>query len=71
MKSQRFCIEQKKKFPAYGPDCWGLTSSHDPFRDYAHQVVANAAAPLKARYPVVASNDDQGFADAVAARGLL
>ncbi len=34
--NRRFCIEQKKKFPAYGPDCWGLTSSHDPFRDYAH-----------------------------------
>jgi hypothetical protein len=34
--NRRFCIEQKNKFPAYGPDCWGLTSSHDPFRDYAH-----------------------------------
>ena len=34
-------------------------------------VVANAAPPLKDRYTVVASNDDQGFADAVAARGLL
>jgi len=34
-------------------------------------VVANAAAPLKDRYAVVGSNDDQGFADAVAARGLL
>ena len=34
-------------------------------------VVANAAASLKARYAVVASNDDQGFAAAVAARGLL
>jgi len=34
-------------------------------------VVANAAAPLKDRYAVVGSNDDQGFADAVAALGLL
>jgi hydroxymethylpyrimidine pyrophosphatase-like HAD family hydrolase len=34
-------------------------------------VVANAAGPLKARYRVVASNDDQGFADAVADRGLV
>ncbi len=34
-------------------------------------VVANAAASLRARYAVVASNDDQGFAAAVAARGLL
>lgn len=34
-------------------------------------VVANAAAPLKARHRVVASNDDQGFAEAVASRGLL
>ena len=34
-------------------------------------VVANAAASLKARYAVVASNDDQGFAEAMAARGLL
>ncbi|GMQ76243.1 MAG: 5-amino-6-(5-phospho-D-ribitylamino)uracil phosphatase YwtE [Gammaproteobacteria bacterium] len=34
-------------------------------------VVANAAPSLKARYAVVASNDDQGFAEAMAARGLL
>jgi len=34
-------------------------------------VVANAAPSLRARYAVVASNDDQGFAAAVAARGLL
>ncbi len=34
-------------------------------------VVANAAASLKARYQVVASNDEQGFAEAVAARGLI
>jgi hydroxymethylpyrimidine pyrophosphatase-like HAD family hydrolase len=34
-------------------------------------VVANAAPPLKARYRVVASNDEQGFAEAVAARGLV
>lgn len=34
-------------------------------------VVANAAPPLKSRHRVVASNDDQGFAEAVAARGLL
>jgi hydroxymethylpyrimidine pyrophosphatase-like HAD family hydrolase len=34
-------------------------------------VVANAAAPLRARYCVVASNDEQGFAEAVAAQGLV
>lgn len=34
-------------------------------------VVANAAGSLKERYTVVASNDDQGFMEAVAARGLL
>lgn len=34
-------------------------------------VVANAAAPLKSRYRVVASNDEQGFAEAVAARALV
>lgn len=34
-------------------------------------VVANAAAPLRARYRVVASHDEQGFAEAVAARELL
>ncbi len=41
--------------------------------EWAHYsyVVANAAPSLKARYTVVASNDDQGFAEAVAARGLL
>ncbi len=41
--------------------------------DWAHQayVVANAAASLKRRYTVVASNDDQGFAQAVAASRLL
>ncbi len=41
--------------------------------EWAHHsfVVANAAPSLKARYAVVASNDDQGFAEAVAARGLL
>lgn len=38
--------------------------------DHAY-VVANAAPPLRERYKVVASNDDQGFAEAVAARGLL
>ena len=41
--------------------------------EWAHHayVVDNAAASLKARYRVVASNDEQGFAEAVAARGLL
>ncbi len=41
--------------------------------EWAHYsyVVANAAPSLKARYAVVASNDEQGFAQAVAARGLL
>ena len=41
--------------------------------EWAHQayVVANAADPLKRRYTVVASNDDQGFAQAMAASGLL
>lgn len=34
-------------------------------------VVANAAPPLKARYRVVASNDAQGFAEAVATHGLV
>jgi hydroxymethylpyrimidine pyrophosphatase-like HAD family hydrolase len=34
-------------------------------------VVANAAPPLRARYRVVASNDAQGFAEAVAAQGLV
>lgn len=34
-------------------------------------VVANATAALKRRYTVVASNDDQGFAQAMAASGLL
>lgn len=34
-------------------------------------VVANAAASLRERYTVVASNDDQGFVEALAARGLL
>lgn len=34
-------------------------------------VVANAAASLRERYTVVASNDEQGFVQAVAARGLL
>jgi hypothetical protein len=34
-------------------------------------VVANATAALKRRYRVVASNDDQGFAQAMAASGLL
>lgn len=34
-------------------------------------VVANAAQVLKERYRVVASNDEQGFAEAVAARGLV
>lgn len=34
-------------------------------------VVANAAEALKRRYRVVASNDEQGFAEAVAARGLV
>ena len=34
-------------------------------------VVANAAPSLRARYAVVASNDDEGFAEAMAARGLL
>jgi len=34
-------------------------------------VVANAAAALKRRYRVVASNDEHGFAEAVAARGLV
>ena len=34
-------------------------------------VVANAAASLKRRYTVVASNDDQGFAQAIAASRLL
>ena len=41
--------------------------------EWAHYsyVVANAAPSLRARYAVVASNDEQGFAQAVAARGLL
>ena len=41
--------------------------------EWAHQayVVANAAASLKRRYTVVASNDDQGFAQAMAASRLL
>ena len=41
--------------------------------EWAHYsyVVANAAPSLKARYALVASNDEQGFAQAVAARGLL
>ena len=41
--------------------------------DWAHHsyVVANAAPSLKARYHVVASNDEQGFAEAVATRGLI
>ena len=34
-------------------------------------VVANAAASLQRCYTVVASNDDQGFAEAMAAAGLL
>ena len=34
-------------------------------------VVANAPPSLRSRYPVVASHDDQGFAEAVAARGLV
>ncbi len=34
-------------------------------------VVANATASLKRRYTVVASNDEQGFAEAIAASGLL
>jgi hypothetical protein len=34
-------------------------------------VVANAAASLRQRYTVVASNDEQGFVEAVTARGLL
>jgi hydroxymethylpyrimidine pyrophosphatase-like HAD family hydrolase len=38
--------------------------------DHAY-VVANAAPALRARYAVVASNDEQGFAEAVAARGLV
>jgi hydroxymethylpyrimidine pyrophosphatase-like HAD family hydrolase len=38
--------------------------------DHAY-VVANAARSLKERYAVVASNDDQGFAEAVAAHALL
>jgi hydroxymethylpyrimidine pyrophosphatase-like HAD family hydrolase len=38
--------------------------------DHAY-VVANAAPSLRERYTVVASNDDQGFSEAVAARGLL
>ena len=41
--------------------------------DWAHHayVVANAPASLKTRYAVVASNDDQGFAEAVATCGFL
>jgi hydroxymethylpyrimidine pyrophosphatase-like HAD family hydrolase len=41
--------------------------------DWAHHayVVANAPAALKTRYAVVASNDDQGFAEAVAMCGFL
>ncbi len=41
--------------------------------DWAHHayVVANAPASLKRRYAVVASNDDQGFAEAVAMCGFL
>ena len=41
--------------------------------DWAHHsyVVANAPASLKTRYAVVASNDDQGFAEAVASCGFL
>ena len=34
-------------------------------------VVANAAASLRERFTVVASNDEQGFAAALSARGLL
>lgn len=34
-------------------------------------VVANAAESLRDRYTVVASNDEQGFAEALTARGLL
>ncbi len=34
-------------------------------------VVANAAPDLRARYAVVSSNDDQGFAEAVRNRNLL
>ena len=41
--------------------------------EWAHHayVVANAPPSLKERYAVVASNDDQGFAEAVAACGFL
>jgi hydroxymethylpyrimidine pyrophosphatase-like HAD family hydrolase len=41
--------------------------------EWAHHayVVANAPLSLKERYAVVASNDDQGFAEAVAACGFL
>ena len=41
--------------------------------EWAHHayVVANAPPSLKKRYAVVASNDDQGFAEAVAACGFL
>ena len=41
--------------------------------DWAHHayVVANAPASLKRRYAVVASNDEQGFAEAVAMCGFL
>lgn len=38
--------------------------------DHAY-VVANAAPSLRQRYTVVASNDEQGFVEAMAARGLL
>jgi hypothetical protein len=41
--NRRFCVERNDRFPAYGPDCWGLTSSQDPFRGYSVHAPSAAA----------------------------
>lgn len=39
--NRAYCIANPKRFPGYGPNCWGLTASDNPFGYKAHEPSTN------------------------------